>query len=212
MDYLRLIPGRRDPAVKVSGERLLQILGMVAAHRGDTGPVVVAAEPEPAPVPEPEQPVREVAAEVIEAREQIAEEIRTDLAQHEVVDTSVRVADEGVVISLDNIQFLADSVTLMDSERNKLREIALILARYPSRGILVGGHTALAGSVQGRQEISTARAYAVADFLVSLGVRKMDEIIVQGYGAERPLGDNATEEGLALNRRVEIILLDEGAQ
>jgi outer membrane protein OmpA-like peptidoglycan-associated protein len=100
----------------------------------------------------------------------------------------------------------------MDSERNKLREIAIILARYPERAILVGGHTALAGSAQGRQQISTARANAVADFLVSLGVRKMDGIIVRGYGAERPLGDNATEEGLALNRRVEIILLDQGAQ
>jgi outer membrane protein OmpA-like peptidoglycan-associated protein len=179
---------------------------MVAAHRGDTGLALVEAEPEPEP------PAREVTAELIEARQQIAEVIRTELEQHEVVDTSVRVADEGVVISLDNIQFLPDSVTLMDSERNKLREIAIILARYPERAILVGGHTALAGSAQGRQQISTARANAVADFLISLGVRKMDGIIVRGYGAERPLGDNTTEAGLALNRRVEIILLDEGAQ
>jgi outer membrane protein OmpA-like peptidoglycan-associated protein len=100
----------------------------------------------------------------------------------------------------------------MDSEQNKLREIALILARYPERGILVAGHTALAGTVEGRRQISTARAHAVADFLISLGVLSADRIAVQGYGAERPLGDNSTEEGLALNRRVEIILMDEGAE
>jgi outer membrane protein OmpA-like peptidoglycan-associated protein len=198
LDYLRMIPGQRDPATRVSGERLLQILGMVTAYR---------EEPEPAQPERPEPPTRET---VIAEREQIAEVIRTELAQHEVADTSVRVVDEGVVISLDNIQFLPDSVTLMDTERSKLRGIAVILGRYPERGILVGGHTALAGTAEGRRQISTARAHAVADFLISLGIRSMGGITVQGYGAERPLGDNATEEGLALNRRVEIILLDAG--
>jgi outer membrane protein OmpA-like peptidoglycan-associated protein len=212
LDYLKLIPGQRDPAARVSGERLLQILGMVASYVGEpaAAPVTApAAAPAAAPVAAQELPAREIDTVVIEEREQIAEVIRTELAQHEVADTSVRVADEGVVISLNNIQFTPDSIALLEEEQVKLREIAAILERYPKRGIFVGGHTALAGTVEGRLQISTARAQVVADFLESLGVRDRAEIIVRGYGAEQPLGDNATEEGLALNRRVEIILLDE---
>jgi outer membrane protein OmpA-like peptidoglycan-associated protein len=48
----------------------------------------------------------------------------------------------------------------------------------------------------------------VADFLEYLDVRAAADISVQGYGAQRPLGDNATEQGQELNRRVEITLLE----
>jgi outer membrane protein OmpA-like peptidoglycan-associated protein len=91
--------------------------------------------------------------------------------------------------------------------------IGVILAGYPERKILVGGHTALAGTAEGRMLISTRRAQAVADFLIFLDIRRPEAIIVRGYGAEQPL---AAAEGTpldiqaaqALNRRVEIILLD----
>jgi outer membrane protein OmpA-like peptidoglycan-associated protein len=49
----------------------------------------------------------------------------------------------------------------------------------------------------------------VADFLVYLDSRRPEEIIVRGYGAERPLETGETVEGQALNRRVEITILDE---
>jgi outer membrane protein OmpA-like peptidoglycan-associated protein len=197
LDYLKLIPGRRDPATTVSGERLLQILGMVTAYKGETVPTAPAMKAE---------------ATGLAKREEIAVAIRTELEQQGVADTSVRVVEEGVVISLNNIQFAPDSADLLEQEQAKLREIAAILERYPEQRILVGGHTALAGTAEGRLQISTARAQAVADYLIFLGVRQREDIIVQGYGAEQPLGDNATVEGLALNRRVEIILLDKDAQ
>jgi outer membrane protein OmpA-like peptidoglycan-associated protein len=212
LDYLRLIPGLRDPALKVSGEWFLQILEMVSNYRGE----VPAAAPVEAPavaetaVPE-EKPVQSAAEqEQLTEREQIAEQIRTDLERQGVADTSVRVAEEGVVISLDNIQFMPDSVDLMEVEKVKLREIAVILLRYPERRLLVGGHTAMAGDEAGRRRISEERAQTVADFLVYLQARQVEEITVRGYGAERPLGNNVTAEGQVINRRVEIILLDEG--
>jgi outer membrane protein OmpA-like peptidoglycan-associated protein len=49
----------------------------------------------------------------------------------------------------------------------------------------------------------------VADSLIILGCRERDEITVRGYGADLPLGDPASAAGQALNRRVEITLLDE---
>jgi outer membrane protein OmpA-like peptidoglycan-associated protein len=274
LDYRGLLPGRRDPALRVSGEGLIRILGMTSVYlgRGDAEvpvPQDTPAEPEvlaevpaaipplpevTAPVPAPPEvpivapPPPEIQAEVPlspeipvvappppevpavipsppeipvtaptevpppslqEQREETAEYVRAELDRQEIADTTVRVAEEGVVISLDNIQFTADSAVLTPMEQDKLREIAGILSRYPDRKILVGGHTALAGTEGMRLQISRERAGAVADFLVSLGVRRDGDILVQGYGAQQPLGDNATEAGRALNRRVEIILMDE---
>jgi outer membrane protein OmpA-like peptidoglycan-associated protein len=205
LDYLKLIPGRRDPALKVSGERFLQILGGVTAYTGAglSGPPAVAAGPvPPAVMAGPEPPA------VMAEREQMAEFIQSDLEQSEIADTTVRVEEEGIVISLSNIQFLPDSVELTEGEKNKLREIAVILSQYPGK-LLVAGHAAAAGDATTWMRLSTERAKAVADFLVVLGAREREEVRVQGYGAQRPLGDNTTAKGQALNRRVEIILLDE---
>jgi outer membrane protein OmpA-like peptidoglycan-associated protein len=210
LDYLSLIPGPRDPALKVSGERLVQILGRVLDYRGDGEPDRAAyfADADPAPEPEtpPELPVGD---RVQEQREQMVEEIRAELETGGVADTTVRVVAEGVAISLDNIQFLPDDTDLTETERIKIMRVAVILSRYPGRKILVGGHTAPAGSAAGRLEVSARRAQAVADFLIFLNSRKPEDITVRGYGAERPIGDNRTAEGQALNRRVEITILDE---
>jgi outer membrane protein OmpA-like peptidoglycan-associated protein len=189
-NYLKLIPGRRDPALRVSGEGFLQILGRVTAYTAVEKP-------------------QETASTVMTKREEMAEIIQSELKQLEVKDTTVRIVQEGIAISLNNIQFMPDSVELTEPEKVKLREIAIILSRYPDRKLLVRGHTAMAGTPEGQLRISAERAAAVADFLAAQGVRRRESIIVEGYGARRPLGDNATAEGQALNRRVEITLLDE---
>jgi outer membrane protein OmpA-like peptidoglycan-associated protein len=205
LDYRGLLPGRRDPALRVSGEYLLRILGMTTSYlgRGEAElPVPQDTAVEEIPPPSPQ-----------EQREQIVREIRTELDVRNVADTTVRAAEEGVVISLSNIQFMPNDTELTEGERMKLMRIGVILAGYPERKILVGGHTALAGTAEGRMLISTRRAQAVADFLIFLDIRRPEEIIVRGYGAEQPLAAAGTppeiQEAQAFNRRVEIILLDE---
>jgi outer membrane protein OmpA-like peptidoglycan-associated protein len=151
-------------------------------------------------------------AEIVEApvmdKDKIAGEISEEIKRLDMTDTSVRVDDEGITISLENIQFEADSAVLRAGERQKLDKLAEILRRYPDRDILVGGHTALAGTAAMRAELSLERASAVADYLLSKNVRSQDRVVVRGYGAERPLGDNSTEEGRSRNRRVEITILE----
>lgn len=151
-------------------------------------------------------------AEIIEStrmdKNRMAEEISHDIDLMGIEDTSVRIADEGIIITLEDIQFEPDSAILMQSERQKLDKIAEILKRYPDRDILIGGHTALAGTAEGRLFLSQERAAAAADYLITNGVRTADRIVVQGYGAERPLADNRTQEGMRKNRRVEITILE----
>ena len=133
---------------------------------------------------------------------EIAEEIR------EIPNTSVRISDEGVVISLENIQFSADSAILMPSEMPKLELVAEILMRYPDRDILVGGHTALARTAEGRLRLSQERAQSVANYFLERNIREPGRMVVRGFGAEQPIADNSTEQGMAQNRRVEITILE----
>ncbi|MCL1837075.1 MAG: OmpA family protein [Treponema sp.] len=151
-------------------------------------------------------------AEIVESqlmdKRQIAEEIAGELRRLDITGVSVRVVDEGITLSLDNIQFQADTAIMLPGEREKLNKIVDILKRYQERDILVGGHTALAGTADGRMKLSSERASVVAGYLIEQGARTPDRVVVRGYGAERPIADNRTEEGMRRNRRVEITILE----
>ena len=151
-------------------------------------------------------------AEIIESelmdRERLAREIAEDIGRMGISGVYVRAVDEGVTITLEDIRFHADTAIMLPGEREKIDRIAEILRRVPERDILVGGHTALAGTPEGRMLLSIERAAVVADYLINLGVRSPERVVVRGYGAERPLADNLTEEGMRRNRRVEITILE----
>jgi len=123
-------------------------------------------------------------------------------------NVSVSKGEKGLTISVEDIKFKADSAELLDSEKEKLKQIATILKSYPENDILVSGHTALAGTASVRQQLSEERAQAVADYLVELGVKDRYHIFTQGFGATKPVADNSTEAGKAKNRRVEITIMD----
>jgi len=151
-------------------------------------------------------------AEIIESedmdRNRITSEITEEIGRLEIADVNVRTVDEGVSISLEDIGFYSDSDVMLPGEREKLDLIAGILSRYPDRDIVVSGHTALAGTSEGRMKLSVDRARAVADYLLSKNVRSADRIVIRGFGAEMPIADNGTEEGRRRNRRVEITILE----
>ena len=151
-------------------------------------------------------------AEIVESvrmdKQKVAEEITADISRLAIPDVTVRVVDEGITISLDDIQFRADTAVMLPGEREKLDKIVDILLRYQERDILVSGHTALAGTASGRQKLSLQRASVVAEYLIAKKVRTPDRVVVRGYGAERPVADNRTPEGMRQNRRVEITILE----
>jgi len=151
-------------------------------------------------------------AEFIESeqmnREQIASEITEEINRLAIPDVSVKVVEEGISISLEDIRFYPDSSRMLPGEQEKLDRIAAILLRYQDRDILVSGHAALAGSRDYLMKLSQDRARAIADYFLANNVRTADRIVTRGYGAERPVADNSTEEGMRRNRRVEITILE----
>ena len=113
-----------------------------------------------------------------------------------------------MTINLENIQFAPDSTELLPGEVEKLERIAEILQSYPDRHLLITGHTAMAGTPEGRVQLSRERANAVAGFLLEREIRQPEEIMTEGKGAQEPVADNSTSEGMRRNRRVEITILE----
>ncbi len=151
-------------------------------------------------------------AKVIESslmdKDLVAKQVEEDIITLGIEDTEVETTDLGVTLRMENIQFLPDSAVLLDSEKDKLRRIAGILKKYPERDILITGHTAFAGTAEGRRILSQERAAAVGQYLLELGVRDRERLITRGIGAEEPLADNSTEAGRRKNRRVEITIME----
>jgi len=138
----------------------------------------------------------------------LVSEIIDEINRLDLPDVNVRVVEEGISISLENIGFFPDSDVMLPGELEKLNLIIDILKRYPNRDIVVSGHTALAGTIQGRMQLSIERATAVANLLLSKNVRNADRMVIRGFGAEKPIADNSTLEGMQKNRRVEITILE----
>ena len=203
MVYQDIIQGRVDPEMAVSGEYLLFLVNRILSRQevDDDSAFERALQ---------ERLAADAGGTRRAAEQQaLAEEINILLSASAIEDTTARITDQGVTISLSNIQFLANSAELPEAEKIKLFEIGRILQSVSQRKILVAGHTALAGTAANRLKTSEERAAAVAAYLVSLEVRSADEVLVQGFGGEQPIADNSTSQGMALNRRVEIIILED---
>jgi outer membrane protein OmpA-like peptidoglycan-associated protein len=152
--------------------------------------------------------------ELIEAepldRNQVAADIRKQLDDQKVPGVTVAPTDNGVTITLDNVNFPPNSDQLLPAEQDKLRRIAEILRKYPDRDIAVAGFTARAPGYteDDYQSLSELRANAAANFLLSTGAVTAKHLSARGMGASNPIGDNTNEAERAKNRRVEITILE----
>lgn len=116
----------------------------------------------------------------------------------------VAVVKEEVIVIRD-VTFEFDSARLTAADKERLNKIATRLKNEaPTAKLSVTGHTDSVGRDAYNQKLSEQRAHAVTDYLISSGVPRASFVSVQGAGETRPEADNATAEGRAMNRRVEI--------
>jgi outer membrane protein OmpA-like peptidoglycan-associated protein len=139
-----------------------------------------------------------------EAAEKRAAQAASDLAKFATVKQEPR----GMVITLSGgVLFASAKSELLPSAQLKLNDVASALTKEdPSSKMVVEGHTDSQGAAAYNQDLSTRRAQAVRDYLVSRGVAS-DRITSQGFGPSRSVADNASPEGRANNRRVEIVVV-----
>ncbi len=87
-----------------------------------------------------------------------------------------------------------------------MNKIIQAVNTFPQSYIEISGHTDSTGGAAVNKKLSKDRAGSVARFLVDVGNIQASRIMVSGYGAEKPVASNATVEGRAANRRVEILI------
>lgn len=113
----------------------------------------------------------------------------------------------GIRLTIQNLQFKPDSAELVSGESSRLDQIASVLREVSESQFLVEGHTAATGNETGEMRLSALRAHKIAKELSKRGIPQ-EKFICKGSGAHKPVADNSTPAGKAVNRRVEITILE----
>lgn len=158
-------------------------------------------KPEPAPVAEPAPaPMPAPAPAPVVQPEPAAAALTTPQAQQldQAKSGDVVVILEGVNFEFDSARLRPDAITILD-------EAVTVLNRRMDISVDVVGHTDSTGTKQYNQGLSERRAKSVYDYFVNKGIAA-DRLTTKGYGETKPIASNATREGRAKNRRVELVV------
>ncbi len=159
---------------------------------------IAEAKPQPKPQPKP-KPATEVApkpnVEPIAPKKKV---ITPELERSKIT--------KGTVIQVNNLYFKSDSFHIQANSYAALNEVYDFLIENPDIEIEIGGHTNNIPSDDYCDRLSTSRAKAVVDYLVSKGISK-SRLSYKGYGKRQPTATNDTKVGRAKNQRVEIKII-----
>ena len=111
---------------------------------------------------------------------------------------------DNIILNMpSNITFASDQSDIKPNFYEVLNSVAIVLKEFNQTLVDVNGHTDSDGSDAYNEELSSRRANAVAQYLVS---QQLDSqrFSVQGFGESQPIASNASASGKAQNRRVEI--------
>jgi len=198
-------------AAKSIAEQFREIMGTPSVLEGGTGIMdfegVSNAYPAATPTPAP------INYEELVALEKLKKELDLFLAKENIGSAVVTYLDErGLVITLkDSILFDSGSSEVRPDKINTLIKIGEIIKPLENY-IRVEGHTdnipINTVIYPSNWELSGARAAKVVRLFADRVNINIDKLAVVGYGDSRPVADNRTPEGRAMNRRVDIILLN----
>lgn len=113
---------------------------------------------------------------------------------------------EGKIVTND-IHFEYDMAKIKPNSMHIIASLAKMLKKHPTVKLSIEGHTDSSGCTPYNQQLSYARAYEVRQNLIREGIAE-NRLLAKGLGETQPAHPNTTEKGMALNRRVEFILMD----
>lgn len=140
---------------------------------------------------------------LLQARTLEADRLRNEL--------NAKQTDRGMTISLGDVLFDTGKAQLKPGGSREVRKLAQFLREHPQRNVSIEGFTDSQGSDEYNQSLSERRAEAVKRELVDSGIPEQN-ISSKGFGEEYSVADNNTSAGRQMNRRVEIVISDEGKQ
>jgi len=129
--------------------------------------------------------------------------------EEEIPGAQVERVDDGIVVTFDEtsgVYFDTNKYNINAASQATLNKLIGVFKEYPDTNILVVGHTDSQGAEDYNMTLSKNRAYAVTNYLSQNGISQ-GRLTTNWFGETQPLYDNATSEGRAKNRRVNIAIL-----
>lgn len=121
-----------------------------------------------------------------------------------VEEEEVVIAEPAEVVRVElDVKFDFDKAQVKPESYGDIKALADFMKQFPATTTVVEGHTDSVGSDAYNQKLSERRAHAVREVLVNQYGVEGSRVNAVGYGETRPVADNATAEGRAINRRVE---------
>lgn len=138
-----------------------------------------------------------------------AEQARTAALTKELSDLKAKQTDLGIVLTVGDVLFATGKAEVAVGGLRSIDKLAEFLTKNPNRNLLIEGHTDNTGAEDFNVKLSQQRADAVRDQLVTRGIAA-ERITTKGYGPKYPAVDNDSAAGRQQNRRVEVLVLNEG--
>ena len=130
--------------------------------------------------------------------------------QQQLADLQAKQTERGIIITLSDVLFQVDRAELSAEGMRTAQKVADVLAQEPQSIVMVEGFTDSTGSSSHNLDLSQRRAESVRNALAGLGVPAA-RIATRGYGEAYPVASNSDAGSRQLNRRVEIVLSQNGA-
>ncbi len=111
-----------------------------------------------------------------------------------------------LVIRLKAIRFPVGQAVIVPSNYPLLTTVQKAIRTFGQPDVVIEGHTDSTGSEAMNQRLSQSRAESVQQYMIANGTLPAKKIAAAGYGSSRPLASNATAEGRAINRRIDVII------
>ncbi|HSO18613.1 MAG TPA: OmpA family protein, partial [Desulfosarcina sp.] len=134
---------------------------------------------------------------------------KAEQLEREMADLKALKTERGIVLTLGDVLFESGRATLMPGAMRTIDKLSDFLKKNPKRNIVIEGHTDDVGGDEYNLNLSQRRADSLRDALLARGIGGA-RILTHGYGENYPVASNSTAAGRQQNRRVEIIILDEG--
>ena len=132
------------------------------------------------------------------------------LAEEAIKEAKALCGGERVIDKLTlRVHFDFDKSDIRPPDKAELEKAVNFVKKYPGSKIRVDGHTDGKGTDEYNKGLSERRAEAVKEYLIKEAGVDRSRIKAVGHGKTKPIADNATEEGRAQNRRVEILILED---
>jgi hypothetical protein len=130
-----------------------------------------------------------------------------NLRQDTILKIMTSALDFNLTMIFKNIEFDQGKAEIKDDMTGVLDRIVLFLADHPTFKLVINGHTDNKGNPDLNRQLSQKRADAIRNYLLDQGLFLPDRIESQGFGSDKPLKEELSEEDRQINRRVEFLLV-----